>query len=143
LGRKGMLPLAIYRIGSASFPGRGGKNPGGGAAYRCRIQLHGAYSATFIRGPRDRSPWRDEGRRRQLFQREGWAAQVTSDRLNFDGFVRDPWKRRASSPLLPSKGGSDRGRSPGETINLSQEEKHIDQPGSFVGRVSGVGSDGQ
>ena len=94
-----MLPLAIYRIGSASFPGRGGKNPGGGAAYRCRIQLHGAYSATFIRGPRDRSPWRDEGRRRQLFQREGWAAQVTSDRLNFDGFVRDPSSAGVFSPF--------------------------------------------
>ncbi|PTM58584.1 hypothetical protein [Desmospora activa] len=39
---------------------------GSGRDAHQRLRLRHAYGVTFIRGARDRSPWREEGRRHQL-----------------------------------------------------------------------------
>ncbi|GAA5346512.1 hypothetical protein PLACP1_26730 [Planifilum fimeticola] len=145
MGKKHPFPIAIRRIGAAPF-GRGRVGVSGPGAAACRIYLHGACSVTFIRGRRDRSPWREEGRKLQLCPerdqgRDGWTDKAGDDRLNCFGFVRDPWRREPASTFPPSKGDRGRRAAAGESHTISREERDIDQPGSFVGRVSGVGAD--
>lgn len=150
MGKKHFFPIAVHIVGSACRY-RGGNVFKCGSVSRCRIHLHGAYTVTFIRGRRDRSPWRDEGRKRQLFRERvhrwgRWTDPSTSERLNSVAFVRDPWKRGASSlrsPARPSEGGCDRNLFFRGIQNVIMGGKLGDQSGTFVGRISGVGADGQ
>src|SRR5690606_3717123 len=143
LGKKRSSPIAVYRIGAASSGRGSGRISGSGAAAR-RVYLHGAYWVTFVRGRRDRPPWREAGRRQLFAQRDHtkgrWTGNAGGDRLNSCGFVRDPW-RKPVSPFSPP--GNDGGRRPAAGKSTkSREERAIDQPGSSVERVSGVGADG-
>src|SRR5690606_18587795 len=143
LGKKRSSPIAVYRIGAASSGRGSGRISGSGAAAR-RVYLHGAYWVTFVRGRRDRSPWRGAGRRQLFAQRDHtkgrWTGNGGSDRLKSCGFVRDAW-RKPGSPFAPP--GKDGGRGPAAgKCTKSRKERASDQPGSSGARVSGVGAAG-
>ncbi|MDR6224592.1 hypothetical protein [Desmospora profundinema] len=63
-----------------------------------KLRLLRAYTVTFIRGPRDRSPWRSEGRRHQLSvrgthrERSSWSDRAAQRRMP-PRAVQERWAR--------------------------------------------------
>ena len=123
--KKRTFPIAVHLVGAVS----GRRGPGRDPRSDCRVRLHGAYTVTFIRGPRDVSPWREEGRRRQLAQvRAGWRGRWDDQPVDGrpDPFgIRNPWKRERPPATPPLDSDQDRGPSVEERI-LITGGKNID-----------------